>query len=360
LRSHGNNAVPPSPSTSMLVSAGRASSVATNVAQLKLLHHFQACTSRTLVFAVEAWEYALQLCQHFDFLKDAILCVASRHLSTLQPQDPTHRTAATNHLCRCLYVLRQELSKGFRSMHIDAFIATSILLQGEIWANTDCCMLQDDGSISFDPSRDQLFTFAASVKRVFLKSVPPTTDQPSKFRSFVRSSPVGALETSAKVSNATLANYQETFSYSRPLNPELLLVPLPYIRGMDLADLNPMSKLASMDRGCSDPIQDGYVPIVSRLCLILSFLPEADPPSSVSESALLAQLVRYVFLFPISCYGHFATMIGRGDPHALLLLYHFYRAVRILLPSEDCWWAHTRAALSEAALKEWLLREHML
>ncbi|KAI0382113.1 hypothetical protein F5Y04DRAFT_58287 [Hypomontagnella monticulosa] len=47
-------------------------------------------------------------------------------------------------------------------------------------------------------------------------------------------------------------------------------------------------------------------------------------------------------------------VIQQGDLHALTLLCHFYRAVRMLLPLEECWWAHRHAATSEPNLKEWL------
>ena len=332
----------------------------TSLVQLKLLHHFQAYTIRTLVFTEEAWEHAMQLCHHYGFLKEAILCIAASHLATVQPQVPAHKTAATSHLCRSLCMLRQELSKSFRSMNVDAFMATSMLLQCDIWANDHSCVLRDDGSMSFDPSRDQMFTFTTSLKQVFLSTVPLAGDQPSKFRSIIRRSPTDVLEAAARVSSTTLANYQDAFLYSRPLVSELLQVPLPYTRGMDVADLNPMISFTAMKHGLSDPIQHGYVPIISRICLMLSFLPEAKPPSSIGDPELLRQLGRYVFLFPILCYGHFATMVEQGDPHALLLLYHFYRAVRILLPPEDFWWANRRASSSEAALREWLLREHMI
>ncbi len=47
-------------------------------------------------------------------------------------------------------------------------------------------------------------------------------------------------------------------------------------------------------------------------------------------------------------------MVQHGDPHAVLLLYHFYRAVLILLPAEKYWWAQKRAAEYVGAVKIWL------
>jgi hypothetical protein len=76
-----------------------------------------------------------------------------------------------------------------------------------------------------------------------------------------------------------------------------------------------------------------------------------------ARTPLLPGLVRYIFTFPVMCRGSFALMFQQSDPHALLLLYHFYRAVRILLPTDECWWTYKRAAPSETVLKEWSIRE---
>jgi len=108
----------------------------------------------------------------------------------------------------------------------------------------------------------------------------------------------------------------------------------------------------------SDSEEMGYATIINELCLILSFLPEAQPSEPVrTKTSLLPELVRYIFTFPVMCRGPFASMVQQSDPHALLLLYHFYRAVRILLPPDEGWWAYKRAKLSETVLKAWLIAE---
>jgi hypothetical protein len=138
---------------------------------------------------------------------------------------------------------------------------------------------------------------------------------------------------------------------------DLLNIPFLYIRGTDLEVSNPWLYIPNL-QDALDPIEDGYAPLVTQLCLVLSFLPEAQPPKAVSsESPLLPELARYILQFPVLCRGPFASMVEQSDPHALLLLYHFYRAVRILLPPGECWWAQKRAAVAEVVLKEWLTRE---
>jgi hypothetical protein len=174
----------------------------------------------------------------------------------------------------------------------------------------------------------------------------------------IQYNPADILLEAAQINNSTLAKYQEFFSYHNPLSLELLNLPLPFTHGPDLDISNSWQHALPKIQGPTDPIQDGYMPVLVRLCLILSFLPESRPVHSISaESPLLPELARYIFTFPVQCYVHFASMIQQSDSHALLLLYHFYRAVRILLPPGECWWANKRASVSETASKKWLMRE---
>jgi hypothetical protein len=121
-----------------------------------------------------------------------------------------------------------------------------------------------------------------------------------------------------------------------------MLEPLPYIRGPDGID----------PREHGENEITGYAPMIDHICLILSFLPESQP-----SIAPMLQVASYLVSFPVLCRGFFACKVQESDPHALLLLYHFFRAVRILLPADECWWAQQRAALTENTLREWLIRE---
>ncbi|EXJ81054.1 hypothetical protein A1O3_07342 [Capronia epimyces CBS 606.96] len=325
---------------------------------MRLFHHFGTSTSQTLLFVPEVWDCTLQLCFQFDFLMDAVLCVAARHLAVLLPDDPIFPKAANSHRCRAVSRFCDQLSNNFSSIHIDAFMATSFLLQYEVWTNTDFFSPQDTGASTFNPSKDRIFALSSSMKQVFLKSVPLISHQPSIFIPHVQHSPEDVLVRAAQISNITLANYHDFFSYHRPLSTELLNPPLPYTRETDSAISNVRRFHIHKTKGETESTEDSYETVVSALCLIQSFLPEAQPFTSLdTDSPLLPELARYVFSFPIQCRGHFASMFERCDPHALLLLYHFYRAVRILFASTKFWWAQKRAAASEAALKEWLTRE---
>jgi hypothetical protein len=173
------------------------------------------------------------------------------------------------------------------------------------------------------------------------------------------------LVNAAKLSRKSLKNFRWFFSYDRPLSPSLLSVPLPFVRDSDLAPEDfwtvEIPKLAeigpskSKEEGYS---LEGYYSIVDRLCLVLSFLPEAQARDCESlNPELAANVSRYLIIFPVLCDQQFVSMVKHGDPHAMILLYHFYRAVRILVPSTEHWWAQRRASLAETVIEQWLLQE---
>lgn len=328
-----------------------------NLLHLKLYHHFQSYTIQTLLFSPEVWEQALQLSFQFDFLANAILCVSARHLSVLLPKDSSYSTTASAHLGRALSQFRHKLSGDFKSTHIDAFIATSLLLQYEIWTSTDDYSSPQDSSLSFDMPRDRIFAFCSSLKKMFLNCLPIIGDQPSVFLPSIRHDARNGLITTADISNNTLNAYQTIFSYERPLSPSSLNPQVLYTQGTNLVTSEQWQSSAPKIREVANPIDDCFKPIVTRLCLILSYLPESQPPASIGRrSSVIPELLKQIHQFPVTCHGPFNSMIQQGDPHALLLLFHFYRAVRILIPENECWWVHRRARVSEVALKDWLMR----
>lgn len=351
--------MPRSMPTQPLLPNLESTNTAVNLAHLKLFHHFQAFTQQTLLLGHEVWSNTLQLCFEFDFLMNAILCIAARHLAVLQPQNLTYPTAATSHLCRALSRFRTAVSKDLTSTHIDAFIATSLLLQYELWTNADITSPPGyAGEIAFDqPPKDHLFTFCSSLKQVFLKGISAKSGQLSVFLPKLQHNPKDALVRAARISCDTIDQCQRFFSWDRPVGPDLLELSFPYKRSLDSVISNVwQSHVPRLSADTTNPVEDGYMPVITQLCLILSFLPEARPPELVDvDSNLFSDLSKFILSFPIVCHGPYISMVQESDPHALLLLYHFYRAVRILMPIDKCWWAHARAAASEQALKEWLI-----
>ncbi|CAJ2511944.1 Uu.00g075690.m01.CDS01 [Anthostomella pinea] len=345
------------PAVSPLSTSG-ASDAVVNLLHFKLFHHFQTSTSQTLLFAPDVWNHASQLGFQFEFLMNAVLCVAARHLAFLPPRDPTYPTAAASHLFRALSGFRLALSDDLTSSCLDAFILTSLLLQFDIWCSTDLLSPSAQGVVSYDPQKDQIFTFCSSLKQVFLRSIPVSSVQASVCMPYIRCSPMGTLAQAAQISNDTAAAFQELFSYCRPLAPEMLSKPFLYSQSTNEADMHAFSPRVPKTHDGLDPIEESYVSVLDCLCLIMAFLPESRPESLIEDkSPLLESLAIFIFSFPVMCRGPFTSMIQQSDPHVLLLLYHFYRAARILLPSGRYWWAYNRAILMETTLKEWLDKE---
>jgi hypothetical protein len=127
---------------------------------------------------------------------------------------------------------RHELSNNLTTTHVDAFIATSVLFQYEVWSNTNFLSPHDDGIVSFDPSRDRMFAFCSGLKQVFLKGLSHASVQPSILLPHLQHNPTDILVEFSQISSDTLAKYQEFFPYCCPPNLELLDIPLHH-RGAD-------------------------------------------------------------------------------------------------------------------------------
>lgn len=86
-------------------------------------------------------------------------------------------------------------------------------------------------------------------------------------------------------------------------------------------------------------------------CPAASLLATGPTPPDCARSALTqADIVRYVLTFPMLCFGPFLPLISSGDSRALVVLFHIYRVVRILLPTDEFWWCRRRAEVMESAI----------
>ncbi|KAI0547935.1 hypothetical protein F4679DRAFT_574500 [Xylaria curta] len=327
-----------------------------NLLHMKLFHHFQISTRQTLLCGEEAWDYVLQLSFEFHYLMDAILSIAARHLSVIHPDDPKYRIIAVRHLCRASSGLRNELSKGGLSINFDAFLATSILFYYDTWTNDDYSLPhQEDETVSGAWS-DRVFGFSSSLKKTLLTGFERSWEQPSVFRQSLTKNPGDEIAATARTSSNRLAEYEEFFSYHRPISMEMLNEPP--APAIDQINSGFQPNHVFQAKAALDPAEDAYVPVVRRLCLILPFLSQGESPDSTSRpdlSSILPLLAKFILSFPLLGWSAFPDLIERGDSHALFLLYHFYRAVRILLSHKDWWWAHKRAVVAEGVLRKRLM-----
>ena len=401
------SSLPPLPSHSS------SSSAVVNLLHLRLFHHFQTHTKNVLPFASSAWDVAVRLSWEHAFLADALLCVAARHLAVLQQdtvESAAFASAAATHLCRALSGFRYSLTTNLAGMPFDVFIASSILLQIELWTSTEFIVRDEAGAGRAKPTRsrspatadkkhqstridfggDRLFAFSASLKQVLLRSgqtMLEESDMPSAFIGSMRHDAIGNLVRAARLDADTFSRYRTFFSAesldkerSTTLRDRIRNHMLPPVTRLPLSNSSttpsayPASHALLLRVGtvatvaedaaqahaqadaiwAANKMSDGsgeHWRIIDRLCLILSFLPEAQRQTQEPPQLPLGDLSHCIFSFPILCRGPFNAMLQEGRPASLLIFYHFYRAICILLPGGDYWWAHGRASVLETAMR---------
>ncbi|KAK2589713.1 hypothetical protein QQS21_012610 [Conoideocrella luteorostrata] len=94
------------------------------------------------------------------------------------------------------------------------------------------------------------------------------------------------------------------------------------------------------------PRRTAFERVVRRLSPLLSCLSAPQGSANAFPGAPMprqADLQRLIFTFPVFCCGAMLELVAAGDARTLIMLYHFYRAVRILLPTEESWWAGERS-----------------
>lgn len=62
--------------------------------------------------------------------------------------------------------------------------------------------------------------------------------------------------------------------------------------------------------------------------------------------------MRYVLTFPMLCFGPLLSLISTGDSRALVLLYHVYWVVDVLLQGGEYWWCQRRTKIMLKAIRE--------
>ncbi|KAL1612141.1 hypothetical protein SLS60_000364 [Paraconiothyrium brasiliense] len=330
-----------------------------NLTSLYLFHHFQVHTQHTLLLPSPVWATATKLSFSVPFLMHAILCISARHLAYLS----TERTAyyanlSSTHLHRTLSRFRSALpSAGLASKKeedIDVFISTALLLQFELWADVSYLQHGDGDEGNYSPNKDAIFAYSASLKNTLLEYFEPSDVQRSSVMTHLAND--GTLSDIVPLDPCTTAYVQNLFLQGGTTTRDLLLPPT----------LSPEDMSKAKDKGRQGEavatLGDVYGPIVSALTPLLVYLSSSHLPlKNASMSYTMStstKIARHILCFPILCRGAFAGKIAASDPCALLILYHFFRAARILLDGDEFWWAKRRAVAVERGLGKWFGREY--
>lgn len=288
-----------------------------NLLHLELFHHFLTHTVSTLTLTPDMWRSCVSLSFHFDFLANIMLSLAARHIAFLRSENNHYTIASARHLGLCLASFHAALQGDLGAVQIDAFIATSLLLLHAVWTEFEVCRTRPDGVQVYDPTRDGIFTFATSLKGMFLYALPrwPGNLEESAFLSHLRKDP--------------------SVSLGRALG------------------------MSGLDKAISQHPHDGGLAKAAHLINILDSCVSIQTAQQgmALEAVLFSDLTRLILSFPIQCRGAFASMVQNSDPQALTMLCQFYRAVRILLPQEQGWWAQKRARASIEGLLEYMPKD---
>nr|XP_036586643.1 C6 transcription factor [Colletotrichum truncatum]KAF6797200.1 C6 transcription factor [Colletotrichum truncatum] len=308
-----------------------------NLLHMELFHHFQHTTVPTLCFD-EVWGPAICLAFKEEYLMTAMLAISARHLSILRPKEPAYAQAAMVLLSRSCAVFSAALDREDGGEKHNTLFFTAMLIHYLTWCNLE--FLEDQrapvGDSRLDLKGDQLFLLSSGV-RVFLSGTRAHGSE-SIFANMSSISQCSALDTIVETQGMDCDSIIEEFMQ---LYDEIAAT---------ASDPNTTNQSGSPDR--IDLERDAYRGIVTRLSVILALLKHKDSNNSPPQRS---DLERYIFSFPLFCFGIFLDLITSGDSRAFLVLYHFYRTSRLLLGTEGSWWAserlETMEGLIEAELK---------
>lgn len=327
-----------------------------NLLHMKLFRHFETHTRHTLAFN-SLWDEAIRLSLDCESLMHAILCLAAEHLAFLLPEEPQYEMAAATHLSQTLRLFQQDLAETVTALNADCHLTTATLLSYIVWNEIDTLPTGADSLLTVNALEDRVFSIGRGTLQMFMSASFWISRQQSIFMPHVVYSPRVTLCHFISLSDTIIDLYQSFFDYDRPLTADRLSIPN-YFSSLGAETVNEKDLASHFDLPNEAPeAVEAYTLVIRRLCIILSFLPEMR--SLRTEKAyedVLPDLARYIFTFPIVCFRECEALARRQDPKWWLVLYHFYRAARIVLP-DHFWWAQRRSRLMESLLKELLLGE---
>jgi hypothetical protein len=123
-----------------------------------------------------------------------------------------------------------------------------------------------------------------------------------------------------------------------------------------------------MSAGTSDPVlmRAAFKRLATRVSIAMAFVMDerqrtgggcpvygTGPGSKDScgrREARSSDVMRYVTVFPMMCFGPLLELISSGDSRMLILLFHIYHVVGVLLYEEKYWWCKTRVEVMQKAI----------
>ncbi|KAI0483580.1 hypothetical protein F4859DRAFT_404200 [Xylaria cf. heliscus] len=336
-----------------------------NLLHLELFSHFQRDLVDTLAFS-EIWEQVLPWSFQEPYIMYTILCFAATHLSTLRPQDSRYSNVASQLLSKAVSLFGQQLSNPITVRNSEALISVSILMHYISWSRIEFIERQErlqhsrvNSLLTMHLSNDPLLQLSFGVQGILCEAYHILADSGSVFRTTGLYSPIYAIEEAIVQQGENpwrFVKHFMGFSY------DPLLVQdcdddqsLRNAKALSCPDTNEgNAKTASASPRCTPKSREAmFESVAKRLSLLFCLVSmSASPSPSASQTLMRLQLdiERCFFSFPVHYSGAFRELALQGDPRALVILCHFYRAARILLTSPRNWWARQRSCVIESLI----------
>lgn len=340
----------------------------------------------------------------------AILCVAAMHLSTLCPQNPEYSHAAMQLMGKTIQLFRKNLSRALTKYNCETLMGAALLVNYMSWFNIrfmDGTRTADSTADSY-LAQDQLFLLSPGIIQLWFQAIPVFIDEGSVFAQIIYKDPRLKIEEMMRREGEDPARFVAPFMtiWDNPryqsagcttadaygsttyawrlllgLDTELPCRGFSRYTGVSVLrepdESNTLLRFKEAIRKVttnytytdqlntsvvspSHLIRSSFANIVRRLspllcCASFKCLQNTKSPGPVES--LEEDIEQLFYGFPILCCGPFVELIIKRDSRALVFLFHFYRAARILLPAKKCWWAYHRScSLQRLLWKELSIR----
>lgn len=338
----------------------------------------------------------------------AILCVSSMHLASLCPQSTKYSNASIRFMERTIQLFRRGLAaRPLTKDNCESLMGTALLINYISWF--DLGFLESAESTGhatrLNLAKDQLFFLSPSIVNIWFQAMPIFIDEGSVFTQMIFQNPRGNIEQFLGRRGEDPARFVEPFmktwdasrhqiwgrmsnestiSGSIPYAPRLLFgleaelschgspsrapksaseennkrQQLRHLRDAVTRVTSECATIRSLETSATLLLQSprlSFERIIRRIspllcCASLKSNPHALALADITP--LEADIEHLFYGFPILCCGPLAKMIAEGDSRALVFLFHFYHAARILLCSNRCWWASNRSHVMEQLIFE--------
>ncbi|KAI1312930.1 hypothetical protein F5Y03DRAFT_204530 [Xylaria venustula] len=341
-----------------------------NLLHLELFSHFQRELLNTLAFS-EIWQDVLQWSFQEPYIMCPILCLAATHLSILRPQSSRYSNVAIQLLSKSAALFSEKLSGPVTPKNSEALIAASILMHYISWGHFGAVEKQEsfpcnenNSPLTGHLSKDPLLQLSYGVQGILHQAFHILHGSDSVFLATGLYTPVYAIEEAIRqlggdpwrfvdhfmevpsdLQRSPLVHDSRSGSTSQKEQPINCLCSHENMPNGDTVQVAPQAFLHRR--------QVGFEKVAKRLSLLFCLISLSSSTNNL-ESQILESLQpdieRCLFSFPVHYSQAFRGLALEGDPRALIMLCHFYRAARILLNSPRTWWARQRSRIIECLI----------